>query len=64
MYQTINETNKCYYKNALQLFSRDYSFEGNIEGNLNKGLYVFGGIGVGKSSSFRILKMYMIKPKT
>jgi DNA replication protein DnaC len=52
----LDKSNKSYYELISNYFSQDIIFENKFEGNLNKGLLVFGGVGTGKTSSFRILQ--------
>lgn len=52
----IDEENKNFLNVFCKYFAQDKSFETEHGGELRKGLYVFGNIGTGKTSSFEILQ--------
>jgi len=52
----INENNKKFLDAICKYFAQDLAFESDYGGELNKGLYVFGGCGLGKTSSFKIIQ--------
>lgn len=52
----ITENNKKYFDAICKYFSQDIAFETDYGGDLNKGLYVYGGCGTGKTSSFKIIQ--------
>ena len=59
-----NEENRLMFKLFLQYFTGSIEFEKTYldhfgtKGNLNKGLFVIGGVGVGKTLLFKIFKSY------
>lgn len=52
----VDENNKNYLNIFCKYFAQDLSFETDHYGDLHKGLYVLGGNGTGKTSSFEILQ--------
>ena len=52
----VDENNKNFLNIFCKYFAQDLSFETEHQGELHKGLYVLGGNGTGKTSSFEILQ--------
>ncbi|WP_165731028.1 hypothetical protein [Polaribacter sp. 20A6] len=61
----VDDNNKQFLNAFCKYFVQDPTFETEHNGNLNKGLFVFGNNGTGKTSSFQIIqnisKLYSIK---
>ncbi|MEP3210894.1 MAG: hypothetical protein ABJN95_17025 [Maribacter sp.] len=52
----VDTDNKKYFNQICKYFSRDSLFEIDHEGDLNKGLFVYGNSGSGKTTSFKIIQ--------
>lgn len=59
----IDKDNKRYVNLLCSYFSNDESFESNFGGELRKGLFIFGTVGVGKTSSLEIIRKISTKYK-
>lgn len=59
----IDKDNKRYVNLLCSYFSNDESFESNFGGELRKGLFIFGPVGVGKTSSLEIIRKISTKYK-
>jgi len=57
----IDKFNKKYYQIICSYFFNDSSFETEHHGNLDKGLLIFGNIGIGKTTTFKILNNMFFK---
>ncbi len=61
----VDDNNKQFLNAFCKYFAQDSTFETEHNGDLNKGLFVFGNNGTGKTSSFKIIqnisKLYTIK---
>ncbi|HIP21381.1 MAG TPA: hypothetical protein EYG72_00195 [Candidatus Pacebacteria bacterium] len=57
----IDKDNKRYINLLCSYFSNDEVFESNFGGDLRKGLFVFGPVGVGKTSSLEIIRRISTK---
>lgn len=62
---TIDNNNKNFLNQLCKYFSQDKAFETVHNGDLNKGLFIYGGHGTGKTSSLLIIqqisKKYVLK---
>lgn len=54
---TVDENNEKFLNYIFQYFSNDEKFETEVGGNLKKGLFIFGAVGVGKTSSLEIIRI-------
>jgi DNA replication protein DnaC len=61
----VDDNNKKFLNAFCKYFAQDSTFETEHNGDLNKGLFVFGNNGTGKTSSFKIIqnisKLYALK---
>ena len=53
---TIDSNNANYLNLLCKYFAQDETFQTIHKGDLNKGLYIYGSNGTGKSSSFKIIQ--------
>lgn len=52
----VDDGNRDVFKLLCQYFTSDPEFENGTQYSLNKGIYLFGGIGVGKSHLMRLMR--------
>ncbi len=57
----VDADNKKYFNQICKYFSRNSLFEIDHNGDLNKGLFVYGNSGSGKTTSFKIIQRISLK---
>ncbi|MEO9893093.1 hypothetical protein [Aurantibacter sp.] len=58
---TVDSDNKLYLNLLCKYFSRDMTFETEHGGHLNKGLFIYGNKGSGKTTSLKIIQSLYFK---